>query len=136
MEYNIGFGDCQRSGRIFFLKDKWKDWYHRWIEDTENSYYAYIQENRTKRYVGEVALRYHPEKRAYCIHVLIDFSQKGKFYGKYALKKLLQIAFEERNVDFVYDEFPASPTATENLFSHFGFRRISSDLVGYPKKNI
>ena len=128
MEYNLGYGDNPDSGCLTFDESNWQKWYEVWF-NTKERYYPYILIKSREQFIGEVALRFNKDLDAYCISIIIEAKYRHFGYGKTALKKLIDIAFKELEVDKVYDEFSKNRVEAEKLFSDLGFRRVSKNIV-------
>lgn len=135
MAYNVGYGDTEDTGCIEFNENKWLDWYSRWVNNVPERYYAYIIKVDENVPVGEVALRYDNEKKAYSINIIVEAKYRGSGFSEQGLRLLVDIAFEELGAEKVFDEFPRSRVSAEKLFNKVGFKRISDDIVELTKRD-
>lgn len=104
---------------IDFSKDKWEDWYDRWLINTNGKrFYRYIQEY-SGHYVGEAAYYYDEERNIYLISILIIDSKRGLGYGKHALKLLINEA-KKNGINEIYDDIAIDNTSVE-MFLKNGF---------------
>ena len=123
MSYNAGYdvsypGYHYDSGCIDFPQENWQASYDRRIR--ENRFFAYIRDDETGEYVGDVNYQYNKENDRYECGVLIQSKYRGKGYGKAALDLLCQRA-KENGIDELYDEFEADRGHVLKLFQSCGF---------------
>lgn len=111
MAYNHAYG-----GTIAFPKDKWKEWYKRYMFD-DSKFYSYIMDG--DNFVGTMSYRYDERDKIYKISILIHAKYRGKGYGDFALKSLCKIA-KENDVKELYDDI-AIDNSSINLFLKNGF---------------
>jgi hypothetical protein len=61
MSYNRAWG-----GTIPFPREKWQQWYQRWLEEAELlRYYRYLYDTDSKSFVGEIAYHYDEQRKIY-----------------------------------------------------------------------
>lgn len=139
MSYNKGHSEFdgydKETGCIDFNENSWNDWFCRWINNIPDRYYAYIIKVDENIPIGEVALRYVDEKKAYCVNIIVEAKYRGNGFGEQALKLLIDIAFNELGADKIFDDFPKSRVSAENMFKKVGFKRISDDIVELTKED-
>ena len=111
MAYNHAYG-----GTIAFPKDKWEEWYNRYMFD-DSKFYSYIMDG--DNFVGTMSYRYDERDKIYKISILIHAKYRGKGYGDFALKSLCKIA-KENGVKELYDDI-AIDNSSINLFLKNGF---------------
>lgn len=111
MAYNHAYG-----GTIAFPKDKWEEWYKRYMFD-DSKFYSYIMDG--DNFVGTMSYRYDERDKIYKISILIHAKYRGKGYGDFALKSLCKIA-KENGVKELYDDI-AIDNSSINLFLKNGF---------------
>jgi diamine N-acetyltransferase len=83
--------------------------------------------------IGDAALRYDEEQRAYCVSLVIEAKYRGYGYSEEALRLLLDIAFNQLDAEKVYDDFPKTRISAEKAFHKVGFKRISDEIVELSK---
>lgn len=122
MAYNEKWG-----GTIDFPKEKWQNWYERWINQ-EDRFYAYLYSEQENTYIGEAA--YHIEKYEDGpeISIIIHEKYRNKGYGKLGLSLLLEKVFEKYEV--CYDEI-ALDNPSLALFLKMGFEIIDQNELAY-----
>lgn len=111
MAYNHAYG-----GTIAFPKDKWEEWYKRYMFD-DSKFYSYIMDG--DNFVGDMSYRYDERDKIYKISILIHAKYRGKGYGDFALKSLCKIA-KENGVKELFDDI-AIDNSSINLFLKNGF---------------
>lgn len=122
MAYNHAYG-----GTISFPKERWADWYARWVEDSSGErFYRYLYCESERRSVGEVAYHYDSELEAYLCDVIVAASDRGKDFGRQGLALLCEAA-RENGVKRLCDNIAIdNPSLT--LFLDSGFReRLCND---------
>jgi len=113
MSYNHAYG-----GTIPFPKERWANWYDRWITDHENKrFYRYIKENDT--FVGEAAYRYDEERNIYVANLIVYAPHRKKGYGRKALLLLCEAA-KQNGMREIYDDI-AIDNPSIHLFFKCGF---------------
>jgi diamine N-acetyltransferase len=137
MSYNKGFDEYDgydtKTGCIDFHEDSWNSWYTKWIDNMPERYYAYIIKNDENVPIGEVALRYVADRKAYCVNIIVDSKYRGNGFSEEALQLLIHKAFDELKVNILFDDFPKSRISAERVFAKLGFRRISGDIIELAK---
>lgn len=115
MKYNHSYG-----GTISFTKDKWKNWYERWILSNTNDYfYRYIFDKELKKFVGEVAYHKDSDSGRYICNVIIMAKHRNRGYGKKSLLALLDAA-KQNGITTLYDEILIDNPSI-HLFLSVGF---------------
>lgn len=112
MAYNHAYG-----GTISFPKDKWEEWYNRYMFD-DSKFYAYIKDE-DNNFVGDLSYRYDEEDKINKVSILIHAKYRGKGYGDFALKSLCETA-KSKGVKELYDDI-AIDNPSINLFLKNGF---------------
>ena len=115
MAYNAAWG-----GTIDFPREKWADWYGRWLEVPETErYYRYLRHGETGRFVGEIAYRLDGEKGVYLCDVIVLAAERGRGYGTRGLS-LLCAAAKGNGITALYDDI-AADNPSWKLFVKNGF---------------
>lgn len=118
MSFNRAWG-----GTIAFPREKWKDWYDRWIADPEGKrLYRYVR-NEEGAFVGEIAYHYDGRLDGFAANVIISAAHRGHGYGGQALDMLIGIA-EENGLTVLYDDIAIDNPAV-GLFTARGFCEVS-----------
>lgn len=121
MSFNHAYGGC-----ISFSKDKWADWYNKWIEnDSSDYYYRYVKDDKINKFVGEVAYHYDVETKRYLCDIIILDKYRGNGYGTLALKLLIEKA-RNNGVKQLYDDI-AIDNPSISLFIKNGFKIIEEN---------
>lgn len=115
MSYNEKWG-----GTIEFPREKWIDWYKKWIlmEDGLH-YYRYLFDECTSNFVGEVSYHYSEEDAKYLCDVIIISKYRNRGYGSKGLYLLCKAA-KENGVEVLYDDI-AIDNPSYKLFLKNGF---------------
>ncbi len=130
MTYNHACG-----GTIPFPKEKWGDWYDRWLLNHENKrFYRYITENG--EFLGEIAYHFDEARNVYIADVIIYVSYRGKGYGKKALLLLCENA-RNNGIQEIFDDIAIDNPAIA-LFINCGFEETyrTSEYIMLKKKLI
>ena len=119
MAYNAAWG-----GTIDFPREKWAEWYGRWLEVPETErYYRYLRHRETGRFVGEIAYRLDGEKGVYLCDVIVLAAERGKGYGAafmdWALNTFRELGINDIDVKVVYDN------EAIRFYEKYGFRKIA-----------
>lgn len=133
MSYNIGYGD-NGTGCYYQTDGQVKDWYKNWNNGTDN-YYAYIIRKEDNMPIGEVDIHWSEPCRKHIVGIVIEAKYRGNGYSLEALKLLCDVAFNELNLEKIYDDFPASRTAAEKVFLKVGFVREDEEFVVLTKES-
>lgn len=125
MTYNTGYNqenkgyDC-KTGTIDFSEEKWNDWYNLWVNNEPEKYYAYIMLDNAP--IGEVALNYNKDFDSHLVHIMIEFSYRGKGYSEEALKLLMNVAFNKLKLHKVSYKIAADRDRAINVLIKLGFK--------------
>lgn len=116
MAYNHAFG-----GTISFPKERWADWYARWVEnETGERFYRYLLSTETGEFVGEAAYHFDSEFGGHVCDVLVSAGYRGRGFGAKGLE-LLSAAAKENGVKRLMDNIALDNPSVE-LFRKMGFR--------------
>ena len=121
MSYNAPWG-----GTIPFPREKWQDWYARWVahQDGNQRYYRYLLNAESREFVGEIAYHLDPEQGIYLADVIVHAKYRGKGYGKEGLALLCQAAKDNGLVE-LYDNIAAGNPSIR-LFLNMGFSIVDA----------
>ena len=118
MAFNHAWG-----GTIGFPRERWADWYARWVEDSSGErFYRYLHAGTEGAFVGEAAYHFDNELNAYVCDVIVSASRRGRGYGSQGLA-LLCAAARENGVKRLCDNI-AIDNPSVSLFLKAGFREI------------
>lgn len=122
MAYNHAYG-----GAIGFPRERWADWYARWLEDgTGERFYRYLRREGDGKLVGEAAYYRDEMFGEYVCDVLVAARYRGRGYGRQGLE-LLCTAARENGVKRLVDNI-AIDNPSVSLFLGAGFReRLRND---------
>ena len=81
-------------GIIPFPKEEWKDFYHEWVEEPEDRYFAYIYCGGCEDFTGMVSYRYDEAQDGYVVDVLVDKSKRREGYGTSGIELMKEVAAE------------------------------------------
>ncbi len=129
MDYNKGYeinheNYHKDTGCIDFPKSQWESWYHLWVNNKPNCFYAYIKRTEDSQFMGEVNIHYNQECEWYEMGIVIEEKYRGKGYSTDALRLLLKVAFEEYNANGVHNNFEYSKHTAIKAHIDSGFRII------------
>lgn len=131
MSYNHAFG-----GTIAFPRERWADWYVRWIEDeTGAHYYRYLQLEDGGEIVGNISYHYDEEWNEYMCEVIIPAQYRGRGFGRQGLTLLCDAA-KANGVRRLLDNI-AIDNPSVMMFLRGGFReRMRTDEIIYVEKDL
>lgn len=116
MAYNHVYG-----GTIAFPRERWADWYARWVESGAGErFYRYLYHAGSRMFVGETAYHYDGEFDEYVCDVLVSSRHRGRGFGWSGLE-LLCAAARENGVKRLVDNIAVDNPSAE-LFRRAGFR--------------
>lgn len=116
MQYNHAYG-----GTIPFPRERWEDWYQRWIAGASADYfYRYLCDTEQNEYVGEAAYHRDRKRDLYLCDVVVLARFRGRGYGGEGLSALCRAA-RENGVCRLYDEIARDNPAL-SLFLKSGFQ--------------
>ena len=115
MSYNHAQG-----GTIPFPKEKWGDWYNKWIVcHGDRRFYRYLLDTETNEFVGEIAYHLDDLRKIYIADIIICAKYRGRGYGTEGLNLLCRAA-KERHLTALYDDI-AIDNPSVSLFLKNGF---------------
>lgn len=116
MAYNRAWG-----GTIDFPRERWADWYKRWLEDASGArFYRYLYDPQLGTFVGEAAYHLDEELGGYVCDVIVSARYRGRGYGAQGLALLCQAA-RANGVSRLLDNI-AMDNPSISLFLKAGFR--------------
>lgn len=129
MSYNAGWdihfeGYHADTGCIAFPPSQWAEKHDRWVGHTPERFYAFVKEQRSGRFVGEVNYHYAPENDWWDIGVLLYAPYRGRGYGVRALTLLLHRAFVVDGIARLHNDFEDTRTAALAMHRKLGFREV------------
>ena len=125
MEYNAGWdvfydGYDYNTGCISFPEERWENNFNK--RKGNDKYFAYVVSIEDNKFVGKVNFQYDNKENNWFCGIVIEHSQRGKGYGKEALKLLCEVAFNQYNVDALYDGFDLERDSIK-IFEDIGFKK-------------
>lgn len=118
MAYNRAWG-----GTIDFPRERWADWYKRWLEDASGArFYRYLYDPQLGTFVGETAYHLDEELGGYICDVIVSARYRSRGYGTQGLALLCQAA-KANGVPRLLDNI-AVDNPSVSLFLKAGFREI------------
>lgn len=131
MAYNHAYG-----GAISFPKERWADWYARWVGDESGTrFYRGLLCPETGKLVGEVAYHFDSEFGGYVCDVLVSAGERGQGFRRQGLA-LLCAAAKENGVKRLMDNIALDNPSVE-LFRQMGFReRLRTDEYILVEKDL
>ena len=127
MSYNNKWG-----GTISFPREKWEDWYRRWVAQSEGKrFYRYLVCENT--FVGETAYHYDDTRDVFLCDIVVFAEYRGKGYGTEGLRLLCEAA-KENGIAVLYDDIAADNPSVK-LFLDNGFTVVNrtEDIVTVKK---
>ena len=129
MSYNHAYG-----GTIAFPRERWADWYARWIGDEGARYYRYLRLGDSGEFVGNIAYYYDEEFDGYLCEVLISARYRGRGFGRRGLSLLCEAA-RANGVRRLLDTVAVdNPAATMFLRDGFRERRRTGEFILVEKE--
>ena len=115
MAYNHAYG-----GTIEFPRERWADWYGRWVAHPDRRFYRYLYAQEEDVFIGEAAYHWDGELEGYLCDVIVHAAYRGRGYGGQGLE-LLCAAARENGVTRLLDNI-AADNPSVSLFLKAGFR--------------
>ena len=115
MSYNHAYG-----GTIPFPRERWADWYARWVGDEGVRYFRYLRIGDSGEFVGNISYHYDEDYGEYVCEVLIFAPYRGRGFGRQGLALLCgaaRVNGVKRLVDNIAIDNPAV-----TMFLRSGFR--------------
>ena len=98
MSYNHAWG-----GTIQFTKDKWKDWFDRWVASPcGEHFYRYIALDNNSVFIGETAWYHDTERDLWLVDAIIHSRYRNHGYGNAALKLMCDEA-KKNGISVLHD---------------------------------
>ena len=127
MDYNRGQMidadgyDCA-TGCIDFPVQDWRYWRDVWLWREPSRFSAYLLDEETGEFVGEVCYYYDMESDAHGTGVLIEGKHRNRGYGTQGLRLLMEHAFRQEDVESLIVELPLSRENAVRMYLTVGFR--------------
>lgn len=115
MAYNHAYG-----GTVPFPRERWADWYARWIKDEGSRYYRYLRLGDSVEMAGNIAYYYDEKLDGYLCEVLISSPYRGRGFGRQGLSLLCEAA-RANGVKRLLDHIAVDNPAVA-MFLRCGFR--------------
>ena len=118
------------GGIIPFPREKWENWYHKWIvQSGEERYYRYLLNGETNEFVGEIAYHLDPSENIYIADIIIHAKYRGRGYGAEGLRLLCKAA-KDNGVAVLYDDIAAGNPSVHMFLKHgFTIDHQTDDIV-------
>ena len=118
--------DC-RTGCIDFPPADWRWWREVWLWREPSRYSAYLMDEETGDFVGEVCYYYDMETDAHGTGVLVEHSRRGRGYGTEGLRLLAAHALNHPEVEKLFVELPADRDDAVRMYLTAGFQEARSE---------
>lgn len=131
MSYNCAYG-----GTVAFPRERWANWYARWMEDgTGAYYYRYLRVKASGEFVGYISYHFDEEFGEYMCEVIVTAQHRGRGFGRQGLE-LLCAAAKENGVKRLVDDIAIdNPSVT--MFLRCGFReKMRADAFVLVEKDL
>ena len=130
MSYNHAYG-----GTVPLPRERWADWYARWVEDGETHFYRYLRLGENGAFVGNIAYYYDEEFDGHLCEVLIAAPYRGRGFGRQGLALLCRAA-GANGVKRLMDDIAVDNPSVE-MFLRGGFReRTRTDAFILVEKEL
>lgn len=129
MSYNHKWG-----GTISFPKERWNDWYNRWIINHDKQrFYRYLK-NENGEFVGEIAYYFDEDYNTHVASVIIFSKYRRRGYGRNALELLVDSA-RKNGLKEISDDI-ATDNPAINMFLDYGFKEQfrNEDIIMLKKE--
>ena len=129
MSYNHAYG-----GTIAFPRERWADWYARWIGDEGERYYRYLRLGDGGEFVGNISYHYDEGFDGYLCEVLISAPYRGRGFGRQGLALLCKAA-RANGVKRLLDNIAIdNPAVTMFLWDGFRERGRTDEFIFLEKE--
>ena len=118
--------DC-RTGCIDFPPADWRWWREVWLWREPSRYSAYLMDEETGDFVGEVCYYYDMETDAHGTGVLVEHSRRGRGCGTEGLRLLAAHALNHPEVEKLFVELPADRDDAVRMYLTAGFQEARSE---------
>lgn len=130
MDYNRGQmidapGYDVATGCIDFPMADWRYWRDVWLWREPSRYSAYLMEEETGGFVGEVCYYYDMEADMCAAGVLIEGRHRNRGCGAEGLRLLAEHAFAHPEVDVLFADLPLERERAVRAYLTAGFREQS-----------
>ena len=98
-----------------------------WLWREPSRYSAYLMDEETGDFVGEVCYYYDMETDAHGTGVLIEHSRRGRGYGTEGLRLLAAHALNHPEVEKLFVELPADRDDAVRMYLTAGFQETRSE---------
>lgn len=132
MAYNRGYdlsfeGYHRDTGCIDFPRERWAEWYARFVGREPRRYYAYLAREEDGRFVGEVCLHQDRPGEIHEMGIVVEARYRGLGYSREGMDLLLRHAFRVLELPAVSNCFEESRAAALSLHRHAGFRVVGRE---------
>ncbi len=115
MSFNHSWG-----GTIPFPESDWNSWSDYWVIHNDGKrFYRYLKEQKTGKYVGEIAYHLDGDRQIWLADVIVKADSRGNGYGTQGLRLLCDIA-AQNGIEILWDNIAIDNSAIK-LFLREGF---------------
>lgn len=132
MSYNRGQAyeaegyDCA-TGCIDFPMSDWRYWRDVWLWREPNRYSAYLLDEETGEFVGEVCYFYDMESDLHGTGVLVEHRLRRRGYGTEGLRLLTEHALMHPEVEALFVDLPADREDAVRMYLTVGYRETGAE---------
>ncbi|MCQ2437571.1 MAG: GNAT family N-acetyltransferase [Clostridia bacterium] len=132
MSYNAmnGFdaeGYDPSTGCIDFPVTDWRYWRDVWLYREPARYSAYLLDEDTGCFVGEICYYYDMERDSHNVGVIIEHKHRNKGYATEGLKLITEYAFRREEIDCLHVDLPLDNEPALRAYMTAGFREVRQD---------
>ena len=134
MSYNAGWavdyaGYHRDTGCIDYPDEVLNEWYHQWIGNEPERFYAYIRRSADGTWIGDVNFHYTPQNDWWDMGIVIYAPFRGKGYAVPALKLMLDHAFRICGISKIHNDFAVARNEIAAWQTHrkAGFKDLGAE---------
>ena len=106
-------------------EEGWADLCENWIGQEPERFYAFLQRISDGAFVGDVNFHYNPERDWWDMGIVIYAPERGRGYGRQALRLLADRAFRVAGISRLHNDFETTRGAAYQIHKAAGFREIA-----------
>lgn len=95
------------------------------VNNKPKCFYAYIARKEDNAFIGEVNIHWSHDKKWYEMGIVIEAKYRGMGYSVEALKKLIQVAFDEYDAPAVHNDFEVTRQVAIAIHKEAGFNILN-----------
>ena len=115
------------TGCIDFPIQDWRYWRDVWLWHEPSRYSAYVRDEETGDFVGEVCYYYDMETDMHGVGVIIEAKHRNRGCGAQALKLIAEKAFRHPEVDSLFMDLPMSRENAVRMALTAGFEEAFTE---------